>query len=223
MVNQDGSLIPAEVASDGVVTVLWTLDQVNGPQTQTLRWGVSGGARDQLGGAVSGPDGQGQYSASFLAPTGPVTLDVEVEISDSGDVLNSGVYQVSILAPVPSNTAPLAVADAYSLDQDTTLTVAAAGVLANDSDADGDALSALLVTDVSNGSLSLSADGSFSYTPSAGFVGSDSFIYVADDGSAQSAQVVVSLSVNAVSGDPSLLLHYLLDETSGSTAVDSSG
>ena len=58
---------------------------------------------------------------------------------------------------------------------------AASGVLANDTDPDLDALQAVLVDDVSNGTLSLSSDGSFDYTPDPDFSGEDSFTYRASD------------------------------------------
>jgi VCBS repeat-containing protein len=77
--------------------------------------------------------------------------------------------------------------DSYTVAEDNVLTVAAPGVLGNDTDSDGDALTALLVSDVSNGSLTLNTDGSFTYTPTPGFSGSDSFTYVANDGTADSA------------------------------------
>jgi VCBS repeat-containing protein len=82
------------------------------------------------------------------------------------------------------------------------LNVAAPGVLTNDSDADGDPLTAVLVSDVSNGSLSLNSDGSFSYTPNANFNGSDSFTYTANDGTADSNTATVSITVNAVNDPP---------------------
>jgi hypothetical protein len=73
--------------------------------------------------------------------------------------------------------------DAYTTDEDMSLNVAAPGVLGNDSDADGDPLTASLVSDVSNGTLSLASNGSFSYTPNSDFNGSDSFVYeVCDTG-----------------------------------------
>src|SRR4029434_10904861 len=91
----------------------------------------------------------------------------------------------------PANDAPTAAADAYTTDQDTALTIdAAAGVLANDTDPDGDALSALLVSGPANGTLTLNSDGSFSYTPNAGFSGSASFVYKANDGSLESEATV---------------------------------
>ena len=67
--------------------------------------------------------------------------------------------------------------------EDTALTVAAAsGVLANDSDPDGDTLSAVLVTGPAHGTLILNAAGSFTYTPAANFNGADTFTYKANDG-----------------------------------------
>ena len=64
------------------------------------------------------------------------------------------------------------------------------GVLDNDSDADGDTLGATLVTGVSNGDLSLSGDGSFTYTPQPDFEGTDSFTYRASDGSSDATATV---------------------------------
>ena len=82
-----------------------------------------------------------------------------------------------------TNDAPAAVADAHTTAEDTVLTVPAPGVLGNDSDPDGDPLTAVLVTGPSHGTLTLNANGSFSYTPAADFTGSDSFTYRASDGS----------------------------------------
>jgi large repetitive protein len=104
----------------------------------------------------------------------------------------------------PINDAPVAVADEYAVDEGQTLEVAAAGVLANDTDVDGDPLSAILVSGPANGSLTLNADGSFSYTPSAGFSGTDSFIYKANDGSLES-EATVTITVNEVQDEESIV------------------
>ena len=96
--------------------------------------------------------------------------------------------------------APTASDDAYSTDQDTTLSVSAPGVLGNDSDPQSDPLSALLISDVSSGSLTLNADGSLQYAPDAGFSGSDSFSYRASDGVNDSNVVTVALTVNPLGG-----------------------
>ena len=79
---------------------------------------------------------------------------------------------------------PVAVDDAYDVDEGETLTVdAAAGVLSNDSDADGDPLTATVGTDVTSGSLTLNADGSFEYVHDGSEGASDSFTYTVSDGS----------------------------------------
>lgn len=83
---------------------------------------------------------------------------------------------------VMTNQAPTAVSNAYTTAEDTPLAVAAPGVLGNDSDPDGDALTAVLDNAPSNGDVALADDGSFVYTPTTNFFGTDSFVYVASDG-----------------------------------------
>ena len=98
---------------------------------------------------------------------------------------------------------PVAVNDAYAVDQDGILTVnAATGVLANDSDADGDNLTALLIGSPINGTLSLDDDGAFIYTPNDGFSGTDAFTYMASDGAANSAEATVTITVTPVNHAP---------------------
>ncbi|MDH5711725.1 MAG: Ig-like domain-containing protein [Gammaproteobacteria bacterium] len=99
-----------------------------------------------------------------------------------------------------NNNAPVAANDSYSLAQDTVLNVNAPGVLANDTDADGDALTAVLVNTTGNGVLTLNANGSFSYTPNTGFSGSDSFTYQANDGAEASIAATVTITVTATGG-----------------------
>ncbi|MBT8118126.1 MAG: cadherin-like domain-containing protein, partial [Gammaproteobacteria bacterium] len=83
-----------------------------------------------------------------------------------------------------ANTPPTANNDAYNATTNVQLDVAAPGVLGNDTD-DGQ-LSPLvvsnLVSDVTNGSLSLNTDGSFTYTSNGGFEGDDTFTYEVSDG-----------------------------------------
>ena len=68
-------------------------------------------------------------------------------------------------------------------------------MLDNDFDPEGDVITADLVDDVSNGTLTLNGDGSFVYTPNLGFNGEDSFIYVASDGLLGSDEAVVAITV----------------------------
>ena len=108
----------------------------------------------------------------------------------------------SFKATAGGNTAPFAANDAYAVNEDVTLNVAAPGVLTNDTDADGNSLSAVIVTGPSHGAVALSANGSFSYTPIANFNGSDSFTYKANDGTADSNVATVSITVTAVNDAP---------------------
>jgi VCBS repeat-containing protein len=92
---------------------------------------------------------------------------------------------------------PAATDDPYTAHRGQSINVAAAqGVLANDSDPDSaDTLQAVLDTDVAHGSLTLNADGSFTYTPGPGFDGSDGFTYHASDGALSSGTATVSIDV----------------------------
>ena len=79
--------------------------------------------------------------------------------------------------------APVAVDDTYTVNKGGTLVVDAAhGVLTNDSDADGQALSAVLVSSTGKGSFTLNADGSFEYKPAKNFTGTVTFTYQGSDG-----------------------------------------
>jgi VCBS repeat-containing protein len=102
----------------------------------------------------------------------------------------------------PVNDPPTAGNDSYSINEDTTLNIAAPGVLANDNDPEGQPLTAVLQTGPSSGSLNLNGNGSFSYTPNANFNGTDSFTYRANDGSANSSPATVTITVNPVNDTP---------------------
>jgi VCBS repeat-containing protein len=102
------------------------------------------------------------------------------------------------------NQAPVAAADAYTTAEDTPLTVAAPGVLGNDSDPDNNPLSAVLVSGPSRGTLVLNLDGSFTYTPTTNQSGSDSFTYQASDGTLASELATVTLTVTAVNDTPTV-------------------
>jgi hypothetical protein len=100
------------------------------------------------------------------------------------------------LTVTPINDAPLAADDGYRVTQNQALVVGSpAGVLTNDYDVEGTSLSAVIAHNVEHGQLALAADGSFSYTPDADFVGIDTFTYQASDGQALSSVAAVNLYV----------------------------
>ncbi len=94
-----------------------------------------------------------------------------------------------------SHEGPTASHDSYDASQNATLAVPAPGPLANDADPEDDALSAVMVSGVSHGALDLSDDGSFTYTPAAGFAGRDTFTYKATDGTSSSGAATVEILV----------------------------
>jgi hypothetical protein len=115
------------------------------------------------------------------------------------NTFNSSNYWVDpIFVNGGTNTAPVAGSDSYSTNQGQTLTIAAPGVLANDTDADGDLLNAVTVTTPANGAVTLNSNGSFVYIPNAGFSGTDTFTYKANDGVADSNIATVSIAVSSV-------------------------
>lgn len=76
------------------------------------------------------------------------------------------------------------------------------GVLANDVDAEGDMVTAQAVRMPEHGALLLNANGSFTYAPTKGYVGSDSFEYVAFDGETASPSTTVSITVQSPAQPP---------------------
>ena len=113
--------------------------------------------------------------------------------------VNSNVATVALtIAAV--NDPPIAGNDGYSTNEDLALNVAAPGVLGNDSDpVEGSPLTAALVSGPAHGTLTLNANGSFTYTPAPNYSGSDSFTYKANDGEADSNIATVSITVVSAS------------------------
>jgi len=123
---------------------------------------------------------------------GPVRSDTALEIPN-GNKLNVVHFCYS------GNAAPVANGDVISGDEDSVLT---GNVLTNDTDADGDSLTAIKVSDPANGVVSLGTDGSAEYTPDADFNGTDSFTYKAHDGFTDSNVATVTITVNTVNDPP---------------------
>ncbi|NOS70731.1 MAG: tandem-95 repeat protein, partial [Verrucomicrobia bacterium] len=114
---------------------------------------------------------------------------------------NSGIATVT-LTVLAVNNPPVALNDAYNVTEDTALNIIAPGVLGNDSDPDGDLLTAILVTDPMHGTLALNTNGSFTYTPNPNYSGPDLFSYHANDGTTNSGIASVTLTVIAVNDPP---------------------
>ncbi len=143
-------------------------------------------------------------------------------VSNDTDTSQPGTVDITVTEP---NLPPVATGEDYSVTRGGLLSVDAPGLLSNDSDPNGDALQAQLVSGPSSGDLVLNADGSFEYVHLGGPEHSDSFTYAVSDGTNTSLAVTVSISVQAAlpreaSG---LVVLYTFDEGSGTTVTDSSG
>jgi len=101
-----------------------------------------------------------------------------------------------------SNVPPVADDDLYAPTEDTVFNQPAPGVLDGDTDANGQALTAVRMADVQHGSLTLAPNGSFTYTPALNYCGADGFSYQARDGSLNSATALVTLAVACVNDAP---------------------
>ena len=116
----------------------------------------------------------------------PVDPDFQAWLMGVENVTSSGV---TCSAP------PVAMDDAATTLEGTAVTI---DVLANDSDPDGDELTIASVGRPMNGT-SEAVQGQISYTPSAGFVGTDSFTYTVSDGTGGTDAATVTVSVTAAS------------------------
>lgn len=114
-------------------------------------------------------------------------------IAGGAVVPSDGVHVLT--AEGGANTAPIAADDRASVDAGSTIDDRAPGLLFNDVDPDGDPLVAMRDSGPGNGTVIVRRDGSWAYTPAPGFIGSDTFTYVASDGLVTSDPATVSITV----------------------------
>ncbi len=125
------------------------------------------------------------------------TSSFQVCVSNNGGACGSNPNPTPT-ATTPPGTGVVANDDSYTTPANTTLTISASqGVLVNDTGSNLYVSS--LMTNVSNGTLSPLTNGSFTYTPNAGFVGSDSFTYQASNGQETTNTATVTITVGASS------------------------
>lgn len=160
--------------------------------------------------------GQEVWNYQYTAPWGESAI---MEMAFGGGHLLLSHHQfVKAFRVGAANRAPDAVNDGATLDEDASVMIS---VLANDSDPDNDPLSVSEATSPSHGSLTVNAEGTITYTPTANYSGSDSFSYSISDGRGGSDTATVNITVNAVNDDPEAVdAVFALDENSAvGTAV----
>lgn len=184
--NQDGfQTVQAgtlDVAAPGVLAN--DTDEEDDPMTAVLVSAPANAASFQLY-----ADGSFTYQpvSTFVG-----TDSFSYKASDADGDSNTVVVTLEVNSPIP-----VATPDYYVTAEGQTLDVPAPGVLDNDVDDAGNSLTPTLLTNPANAaSFQFYADGSFSYTPNAGFVGIDSFTYLVNNGSADSDPTTVQIFVN---------------------------
>lgn len=209
MMDQSGAL-----SNSGTVTIVVTI--ANTPPTVTGT-GYTFNEDTPLSWTLTWSDSEGDtltYTASTLPIHGSLVLLSNGSFTytpalnyfgpDSFDfrandgALSSSPATISLTID-PVADAPVAVNDNYSLNQDTTLSIPA---MSNDSDVDSTILSFTGYTNPSNGTISISGTG-FDYTPTAGYIGGDSFTYrLIDEASLTSNLATVILNVISTNTPP---------------------
>lgn len=161
---------------------------------------------------ITGVSGAVNGSVSFNSQTNTVTFmpttgytgaaSFNYAIADGQG--GTAAATVSLTINTAPNQAPVANNDSgYTTTQNTTLTIAAAALLANDSDPDGDTLSITGVSGAVNGSVSFNSQtNTITFTPTTGYTGAASFGYAISDGQGGTATATVSLTVNTATNQP---------------------
>ena len=169
-------------------------------------------------------DGSFEYTADLTAnPSGSETFTYALSDGDLQDSLTTVSLQVT--PQVDNNQAPVGQLDSYAAVEDETLVVSAEnGVLSNDSDPDGDPITAVLLDAPIQGSITFNADGSFEYTPNQSSSGLDGFSYEVTDGSLTSSEVIVALTISTTNDEPVAADDsYTVEKGGNLTIVDVSG
>jgi gliding motility-associated-like protein len=161
-------------------------------------------------GYIPPADFNGQVSFEYIA-------------CDTSGTCDTAVVTIQVW---PVNDAPLAVDDAYTITQDTTLED---DVAINDTDIDSNDLTITLLENASNGTVTLESDGSFSYVPNAGFLGLDTFTYVlCDTALCDTALVIITIEAfipipNALDDNYTMLENTILTEDASSNDENTNG
>lgn len=159
-----------------------------------------GRGRDTLNLVVSNPAEQAQLAndiAAFEAFLASAASKWATFTFDSIGLTVRGIEVLNVTV-LNDNAAPEAADDTAVTDEDTAISI---NVLANDSDADGDALT-VIAANAANGDIVIEADGALTYTPDADFNGVDTVTYTIDDGNGGQNSADVAVTVNAVNDGP---------------------
>ncbi|MDE1827425.1 MAG: cadherin-like domain-containing protein, partial [Thaumarchaeota archaeon] len=211
-IQTTGGIVNNELVNQGTTSNLGTINVENTGTSSTgiFNSGTTFSNSGTINVANAGSFSTGIINFDAISNSGSIVVEnsgtgsIGVD-NNIGSITNTcgGTITGTITGNAPVNdacSAPLvATADTYSVNENMALMVpAATGVLANDHDPDGDTLTASLTSSTTHGTLTINPDGSFTYTPNSDFVGSDNFVYQANDGHGSTASATVTITVNQI-------------------------
>ncbi|WP_279349256.1 Ig-like domain-containing protein [Erythrobacter litoralis] len=203
--NADADTVAVDVSAN--------FDDIDGDVLTFTASGLPTGLAIDASGVISGTI---DPAASQGGPAGDGIYDVVITADDG----NGGTVQSTFEWAV-ANPAPVASNDNVATDEDMPMNIV---VLANDADPDGDALS-IVSASAANGSVTIEANGTLTYTPDANFNGTDTIFYQISDGQGGTDTAIVTVAVNpqndAPVADPQLTNRT--DDDADTVALDVSG
>ncbi len=166
-------------------------------------WGSANGATV----TITGTDLEDAGAVYFGSNLGTITSYSPGQLQAVAPAGSPGMVHVTVVTPGGTSATssadgftyigePVTAAASYSVTEGSILSIpASTGVLANDTDPQGLPLTASLLAEPLDGTLWLNSDGSFTYTPNSGYVGTDALVYQASNGYLDSNPTLVTLTV----------------------------
>ncbi len=121
-------------------------------------------------------------------------IDLQIKATDTSGASASSSFKITVFR----NSPPVSTGATTSCAEDTVLS----GILPTATDANGDTITYARAANPANGSVAVSANGSYTYTPDANFNGTDSFTFTVSDGNGSSNTYTQTITVTAVNDAP---------------------
>ncbi len=146
-------------------------------------------------------NGTGSLTLTPTGADGGVYPDVTITVTDDGGLSGNAVFTLTV---TDTNLAPIAAPDTTTTEEDTPISI---GVLINDSDPNGEALTVTSVTQPAKGTAAIDpGETTITYTPASNFNGSDTLSYTASDGDGSQDSAKVFITITPVNDAPSITL-----------------
>jgi hypothetical protein len=215
------------IDEDGELSVGFTIGDAE-TATENLSLATQSNDADLVPGDSIEIEGSGADRTLVVEPTadssGTATISVTVTDQEVDGEAAKDSTQSFVLTVEAVNDPPTAVADTFETEEDQALTVEAPGVLGNDSDVEdpASALTADVVSEPENGTLTLESDGAFEYDPDQNYSGTDTFEYSATDtgGAADTAEVQITVTAEEDAPTISAISDTTIEEDGTTGPID---